>query len=237
MSTQIQNFYESQITRNWTATTGDFNVSVAPTISEGIIVISPSDRVRREIVRFTATGTNAYGPFVTVSNIAHRGLGGTTAQVHTIGEKVRMNITAEHWTEIQDDIDSIVAGGLPAGSEGKVIVHNGTTWEAGSPVIIETTTGTTHSLTTMAGQKVIVWAKGTVVHPTAEGYSDAVSLNYNSVEKDTVLFAGDPEGASQDKGSFSLMYTETPGAGTQNITVTTTGSSITNVVIIVMKIG
>lgn len=130
MSTQIQNFYESQITRNWTATTGDFNVSVAPTISEGIIVISPSSRTLREIVRFTATGTNAYGPFVRVSNIAHRGLGGTTAQVHTIGEKVRMNITAEHWTEMQDDINSIVAAGLPAGSEGDVMYHNGSNWVA-----------------------------------------------------------------------------------------------------------
>lgn len=132
MSTEIQNFYEATITRNWTATTGDFNVSVAPTISEGIIVISPSSRTLREIVRFTATGTNAYGPFVTISDIAHRGLGGTTAQVHSIGEKVRMNITAEHWTEMQDDIDSIVAAGLPAGSEGQAIVHNGTTWVAGN---------------------------------------------------------------------------------------------------------
>jgi hypothetical protein len=128
MSTQIQNFYESFLTRNWTATTGDFNVSVAPTISEGIIVISPSSRTLREIVRFTATGTNAYGPFVRVSNIAHRGLGGTTAQSHTIGEKVRMNITAEHWTEMQDDIDSIVASGLPAGSLGDVMYHNGSNW-------------------------------------------------------------------------------------------------------------
>ena len=100
MSTQIQNFYEATCTRNWTATTGDFNVSVAPTISSGIIVISPSSRTLREIVRYTATGTNAYGPFVTVSNIAHRGMGGTTAQVHTIGEKVRMNITAQHWDEL-----------------------------------------------------------------------------------------------------------------------------------------
>lgn len=109
MSTQIENFYESQITRNWTATTGDFNVSVAPTISEGIIVISPSSRTLREIVRYTATGTNTYGPFVRVSNVAHRGLGGTTAQVHSIGEKVRMNITAEHWDEV-----SLVSSGIVA---------------------------------------------------------------------------------------------------------------------------
>ena len=129
--TQIQNFYESTLTRNWTATTGDFNVSVAPTISEGIIVISPGSKTLREIVRYTAIGTNAYGSFVTVSNIAHRGLGGTTAQVHSIGEKIRMNITAEHWTEMQDDINSIVAAGLPAGSEGKIMKYIGGAWVAG----------------------------------------------------------------------------------------------------------
>ena len=109
MSTQIQNFYESKITRNWTATTGDFNVSVAPTISSGYLVISSSSTTLREIVKFSATGTNAYGPFVTISNIGDRGLGGTTAQVHSIGEKVRMNITAQHWDEVALVTSGIVA--------------------------------------------------------------------------------------------------------------------------------
>lgn len=131
MSTKIQNFYEATITRNWTSITGDFNVSVAPSISEGIIVISPSSKTLREIVRFTATGTNAYGPYVRISNIAHRGLGGTTAQSHTIGEKIRMNITAEHWTEMQDDITAIIAGDfIPVGNNKQVVASNGTDWVA-----------------------------------------------------------------------------------------------------------
>ena len=99
MSLQIQNFYKTTITRNWSTTTGDFNVSTKPTISSGYLVVSPNNSTLREIIKYTATGTNSYGDFVTISNIADRGLGGTTAQTHTIGETIRMNITAQHWEE------------------------------------------------------------------------------------------------------------------------------------------
>jgi hypothetical protein len=100
MSTQIENFYKQTITRNWSATTGDFNVSTKPTISSGYLVVSPNNSTLREIIKYTATGTNSYGDFITVSDIADRGLGGTTAQTHTIGETIRMNITAQHWNEV-----------------------------------------------------------------------------------------------------------------------------------------
>lgn len=93
-------------------------------------------------------------------------------------------------------------------------------------IVIETTTGVTHSLTTIAGEKVIVWAKGDV------SYNTTTKLNYNGVQKDIAT-------ATSNNGieitPFALMYTETPGAATQNITVTSTGS-VTNVVIIVMKV-
>lgn len=132
MPTQIQNFYKATITRNWSSTTGDFNVSVAPTVSSGYVVVSPNNSTLREIVKYTATGTNSYGPFITVSNLADRGIGGTTAQTHSIGESVRMNITAEHWQEMQDDINSIIAAGLPAGSEGDIMYNDGANWVASS---------------------------------------------------------------------------------------------------------
>jgi hypothetical protein len=109
MSSSIQNFYKETITRNWTATTGDFNVSVKPTISSGYLVISPNNPTLREIVKYSATGTNLYGDFVTISNISDRGLGGTTAQNHTISEPIRMNITAEHWNEVSQVESGIVA--------------------------------------------------------------------------------------------------------------------------------
>jgi hypothetical protein len=111
MSTTLQNFYKTTITRNWTATTGDFNVAEAPVPTSGWIVVSPNNSTLREIVFYTAIGTNAYGPFITVSTLGGRGVGGTTAQTHTIGESVRMNITAQHLQEISDEITAIVAAG------------------------------------------------------------------------------------------------------------------------------
>ena len=108
MST-IQNFFKETITRNWTATTGDFNVSTKPTVSSGYLTLSPNNTTLREIIRYTATGTNAFGDFVTVSVIGDRGLGGTTAQTHTIGETIRMNITAQHWEELTQFSSGIIA--------------------------------------------------------------------------------------------------------------------------------
>lgn len=117
MSLTLQNFYKATITRNWSATTGDFNVSVAPTVSPGYIVVSPNNSTLREIVYYTATGSNSYGDYITVSDIGDRGIGGTTAQTHTIGETVRMNVTAQHW----DLVPQISSGAIaPATTPDKI---------------------------------------------------------------------------------------------------------------------
>jgi len=97
-------------------------------------------------------------------------------------------------------------------------------------ITIETTTGVTHSLTTIAGEKVIVWAKGWDDRANTLG---TINLKYNGVTKDTISAGGN--GNSDTYVPFSLMYTETPGAATANITVTD-GVSLQNVVIIVLKI-
>lgn len=94
----------------------------------------------------------------------------------------------------------------------------------------ETTTGTTHSLTTVANQKVIVWAKGNLT--LGGGGGSNLELKYNGVQKDIVT-AATADGATHP---FSLMYTEIPGAGTQNLTVTSTSGTPANVVIIVCKL-
>lgn len=98
-----------------------------------------------------------------------------------------------------------------------------------STVTIETTTGVTHSLTTTVGQVVVVWAKGDL---STVGGATTLTLKYNNVTKDTSVLD-----ASSDTRGFALMYTETPGAATANITMTTDVGTLTNVVIIVMKIG
>jgi hypothetical protein len=105
---------------------------------------------------------------------------------------------------------------------------------ATAPITIETTSGVTHSLTTTAGQKVVVWAKGVFNYNNTLSFD--IKLNYNGVQKDICTVNISTSGATFGY-PFALMYTEIPGAGTQNITVTTSAGSLTNVVIIVMKQG
>ena len=96
--------------------------------------------------------------------------------------------------------------------------------------VIETTAGVTHSLVTTASQKVIVWAKGYVLNDSG---TVTVSLKYNGVTKDSVLVRPSSSG---HEIPFALMYTETPGAATQNITVDdNTAASVNSVVIIALK--
>jgi hypothetical protein len=75
----------------------------------------------------------------------------------------------------------------------------------------------------------MVWAKGNVSNSPGQA---TVTLKYNTVTKDTVVVG--TESNTTEKHGFALHYTETPGAGTQNITVES-GNSLANVVIMVMK--
>lgn len=106
---------------------------------------------------------------------------------------------------------------------------------AAAPLTIETGTSATQSLTTTASQKVIVWAKGNVDSSFVNG-NPTVLLKYNNVTKDTVEVSTPAGNAATGKIPFALMYTETPGATTHDITVTS-GNTLANISIIVMKIG
>jgi len=98
-------------------------------------------------------------------------------------------------------------------------------------VTIETTSGTTHSLTTLANQKVVVIVKGWL-GPVTSNTTHTLTLKYNTVTKDTVQIC---ESSNLGRIPFCMQYTETPGAATQNITVETSGPILNDVVIIVMK--
>lgn len=105
-----QNFYKETVAVAWTTGGGNFYVSTKPTVSAGYLVLSASNSSLREIVKFTAVGTDGTGDYVTVL-AADRGLGGTTEQTHAVGESVYMNITAQTIQELSDAIDQIVAAG------------------------------------------------------------------------------------------------------------------------------
>jgi hypothetical protein len=153
-----------------------------------------------------------------------------------------MNYTSLHQQEMSDALDQIVAGGAQDASTSvkgitKIVpapVSAASPIALGSNAItIETTSGTTHSLTTVAGEVVIVWAKGSYYKTSSGATSCTVKLLYNGVEKDTVTPYNENNTIAK---TFALMYTETPGAATQDITVTVSAGSIADVKIIVMKI-
>lgn len=107
-----QDFFKTQVAVRWDTTgAGNFYISDLPTPTVGYLVINPNSTTKREIVKYSAVGTDINGNYITISASGDRGLGGTTAQTHEIGEAVRMNITSQYWEELQDAIDDIVAGG------------------------------------------------------------------------------------------------------------------------------
>lgn len=103
-----------------------------------------------------------------------------------------------------------------------------------APVSVETTSSASHSLTTTAAQRVFVTAKGWVGFNSSTN-EITVELKYNGVTKDSVTI-GVTTTSSNAKLSFFLQYTEIPGAGTQNVTVTTTGYTAQDVKIVVQKV-
>lgn len=103
------------------------------------------------------------------------------------------------------------------------------------PISSEITASTSHSLTTTANQKVVVIAKGDLGNVAdITGYT--VSLKYNGVTKDTAYIQMDTDGNINCTAPFALQYTETPGAATANITIETTGATLSRCSIMVLKI-
>ena len=107
----LQDFYKETITVDCPAGATNIYVSNKPIPTEGYLVISAGTENLREIIKYTATGTDGTGDYVTVSDAADRGLGGTSDIAHVASETIRMNYTAEHQQDTSDAIDQIVAGG------------------------------------------------------------------------------------------------------------------------------
>ena len=112
----LQNFYKETVAVDCTTGATNIYVSTKPTPINGYLVISPGSESLREIIKYTGTGTDGTGDYVTIALAGDRGLGGTTDQAHIAGEAVRMNYTAEHQQEIDDTIEAIVAAGAPNAS-------------------------------------------------------------------------------------------------------------------------
>lgn len=99
--------------------------------------------------------------------------------------------------------------------------------DPGSLISIEAEAAASHSLTTVANQRVLVFARASASNVSA---GEDATLTYNGVTKDTVHV---DTGGSADWGPFFLMYTEVPGAGTHPVAIN--GSS-GNELIVVIKL-
>lgn len=105
----FQNWYSTTLSSGITASDTVIYLDSLPTPSEGFLVIEPDSTSNREIIFYNSKGAN----YVTVPTTGDRGRGGTTATSHNSGATVQMNITAEHFTAIQDGT-FFTSGGIGA---------------------------------------------------------------------------------------------------------------------------
>ena len=128
----------------------------------------------------------------------------------------------------QGDFITTSAG---AGDSGKVPKLNASgvldrTFISGT-MTFQSTAGTTLSVTTVAGQQIMVFARGRNSGSAGNG---TASLKYNGVTKDSVAIT-----SQATPTPYTLFYTEVPGAGTHDITLETDVGSINNPMIMVIK--
>lgn len=198
----LQNFYKATVSTAWAAGTGNRYVSVLPTPTSGRLVVNPSDISKREIVSYTATGTDSGGTYVTLSA---RGVGGTTDQTHDVNEPVRMNLTAQHYSDIQTELDLKLDdsqldtdGTLAANSDTKIATQKATKTYADA---------ITTNVTTLDAQNVKLTGNQTIssgvktfsvspIVPTPTTASQAATKAY----ADGLAIAGSPDASTTAKG-------------------------------------
>jgi microcystin-dependent protein len=102
----IQNFFLTTLKDVCNANDTVIYLYSTPTPSEGYLVFSPDDEDRKEIIYYTSKNDQA-GTVTCPSVALGRGIGGTSAMQHVIGEPVKMNIVAEHWLHVNKGINPI----------------------------------------------------------------------------------------------------------------------------------
>ena len=212
----VQNFFKQTVTTPWTVGTGNFYVSQKPSVTSGFLVISPNSESLREIVSFSAVGTDGGGDYVTVSA---RGLGATTEQAHGAGEKVYMNITAQHIEQIKQAIEDINnAGALNASTTTKGVARLTTApnTSLGNPTITIATpavvTLTAHGLTENDEiQFTTTGALPTGITPAATYYVIGTGLTANTFQF-SATFGGPAVNTSGSQSGVHTLTRTTPRA-------------------------
>lgn len=198
----LQNFYKATVSTAWAAGTGNRYVSVLPTPSSGRLVVNPSDISKREIVSYSATGTDAGGTYITLSA---RGVGGTTDQIHAVNETVRQNLTAQHYSDIQteldlklDDTQLDTDGTLAANSDTKIPSQKAVKTYSDA-ITTNVTTLNSQNVKLTGDQTITTGVKTFVVSPIVP----TPTTNFQAATKayaDGLAIAGSPDSSTTVKG-------------------------------------
>lgn len=169
----LQNFFKTTVSTAWAVGTGNRYITTLPTATSGRLVINPAHSTKREIIEYSAKGTDGGGNYITVSV---RGVGGTTNQTHDINEPVRSNVTAEVITDIQteldlklDDTQLDTDGTLAANSDTKVASQKATKTYSDLRVL--------KAGDTMTGALILnTSSPSTALQAASKGYADGLAI-------------------------------------------------------------
>ena len=100
-------------------------------------------------------------------------------------------------------------------------------------IAFELTNGATHSLTTVANQRVLVIVRAGI-RVNSSTLDGTITVSYGGVGKKTIGWDVPSVGTSS-LAPVTLMYTEVPGAATANITVASSVYGLEDVQIVVIK--
>lgn len=123
MAVGYQSFYQAQLTANISDTDTVIPVDVAPTPSEGFLVIESTVTAKREIIYYTSKTTNS----VTVPSGAGNGRGydGTTATSHLQGAAVIMAPVGAMFDELRTQFTTTPQGWTSIVPAVSSVTHNG----------------------------------------------------------------------------------------------------------------
>lgn len=123
MAVGYQSFYQAQLTANISDTDTVIPVDVAPTPSEGFLVIESTVTAKREIIYYTSKTTNS----VTVPSGAGNGRGydGTTATSHLQGAAVIMAPVGAMFDELRQQFTTTPQGWTNMVPAVSTVTHNG----------------------------------------------------------------------------------------------------------------
>jgi hypothetical protein len=93
-----QNFFQATLSAGISDTDTVIPLTSVPTPSEGYLTLESSNTTKREIIYYTSKGASS----VTVPVSGGRGVGGTSAQAHSSGATVEMNMTADYFQALKD---------------------------------------------------------------------------------------------------------------------------------------